>query len=175
MATESQQAGQDASASFCNWHPETETRLHCSQCGRSICTVCLVQAPVGIRCRECGRAERLPTYDVQPTYMLRALGVAVAVALVGGVIWGVVELELGWIPFVSWLIAIGVGYGASELISLSVNRKRGAPLTWIAAGAVGGAGIIHLLFFLGSLGGFGLLVNLVTIGVAMFIAGSKLR
>ncbi len=175
MATEPQQAGQEADASFCNWHPETETRLHCSQCGRSICTLCLIQVPVGIRCRECGRAERLPTYDVQPAYMLRALGVAVVIALVGGVIWGVVEIELGGIPFVSWLISIGIGYGAAELISLSVNRKRGAPLTWIAAGAVGVAGIIHLLFSLGSLSGFGLLVNLVTIGVAMFIAGSRLR
>ena len=174
MATEPQQAGQEAGASYCNWHPDTETRLFCSQCGKSICTLCLVQVPVGIRCRECGRPERLPTYDVQPTYLLRALGAAVAIALVGGVLWGVVDAALRGLPFVSWLIAIGVGYGAAELIGLSVNRKRGAPLTWIAAGSVGVAGIIHL-FLLGPLGSFSLLINLVIIGLAMFIAGSRMR
>lgn len=171
MATEPHQAGQEASASFCNWHPETETRLHCSSCGKSICTLCLVQVPVGIRCRECGRPEKLPTYDVQPAYMARAIGAAIAIALVGGIIWGVAEAQLRVIPFVSWLIAIGVGYGASELISLSVNRKRGAPLTWIAAGAVAVAGIIHLPL----LGPFNLLVQLVMIALAMFIAWSRMR
>ena len=58
MATEPRQAGQEANASYCNWHPETETRLFCSQCGRSICTLCMVQVPVGIRCRECGGCRR---------------------------------------------------------------------------------------------------------------------
>ena len=174
MATEPHQAGQEAGASFCNWHPDTETRLHCSQCGKSICTLCLVQVPVGIRCRECGRPERLPTYDVQPTYLIRALGTAVVIALVGGVIWGVVDVNLGVFPFVSWLIGMGVGYGASELIGLSVNRKRGAPLTWIAAGAVGVAGIIHL-FFLGPFSSLSLLLDLIIVGIAMFIAWSRLR
>ena len=116
----------------------------------------------------------MPTYDVQPTYMLRGLGTALVIALIGGVIWGVVDANLRVIPFVSWLIGMGVGYGASELIGMSVNRKRGAPLTWMAAGSVGVAGIIHL-FFLGPLGSFSLLVNLIIIGIAMFIAWSRLR
>jgi hypothetical protein len=114
--------------------------------------------------------EKLPTYDVQPAYLLRAVGAAIAIALVGGVLWGVVEVALRGIPFLSWLIAFGVGYGAAELIGLSVNRKRGAPLTWIAAGCVGGAGIIHL-FFLAPVS----LINLVIIALAMFIAWSRMR
>ena len=174
MATGPKEAGHEAGAGYCNWHPDTETRLHCSQCGKSICTLCLVQVPVGIRCRECGRPERLPTYDVQPLYLLRALGTAIAIALVGGVIWGVVDANLRFIPFVSFLIGFGVGYGAAELITMSVNRKRGSPLTWMAAGSVGVAGIIHL-FFLGPIGATGLLLNLVIIGLAMFIAGARLR
>jgi hypothetical protein len=114
--------------------------------------------------------EKLPTYDVQPAYLLRAVGAAIAIALVGGVLWGVVEVALRGIPFLSWLIAFGVGYGAAELIGLSVNRKRGTPLTWIAAGCVGGAGIIHL-FFLAPVS----LINLVIIALAMFIAWSRMR
>jgi membrane associated rhomboid family serine protease len=34
----------------CYRHPERATRVSCSECGRGICTDCMVFAPVGIRC-----------------------------------------------------------------------------------------------------------------------------
>ena len=34
----------------CYRHPSRETRVSCSECGRGICTECMVFAPVGIRC-----------------------------------------------------------------------------------------------------------------------------
>jgi membrane associated rhomboid family serine protease len=34
----------------CYRHPERETGLSCSDCGRPICTECMTMAPVGIRC-----------------------------------------------------------------------------------------------------------------------------
>jgi membrane associated rhomboid family serine protease len=34
----------------CYRHPNRETRVSCSECGRGICTDCMVFAPVGIRC-----------------------------------------------------------------------------------------------------------------------------
>jgi membrane associated rhomboid family serine protease len=36
----------------CYRHPSRETRVSCSECGRPICTDCMVFAPVGIRCPE---------------------------------------------------------------------------------------------------------------------------
>ncbi|MEP6892352.1 MAG: rhomboid family intramembrane serine protease [Gaiellaceae bacterium] len=36
----------------CYRHPNRETRLACSECGRPICTECMHHAPVGIRCPE---------------------------------------------------------------------------------------------------------------------------
>ena len=36
----------------CYRHPDRETRLACSECGRPICTDCMHHAPVGIRCPE---------------------------------------------------------------------------------------------------------------------------
>ena len=36
----------------CYRHPNRETRLACSECGRPICTDCMHHAPVGIRCPE---------------------------------------------------------------------------------------------------------------------------
>src|SRR5687768_8622706 len=35
---------------FCYRHPDRETGVSCSECGRGICPDCMVFAPVGIRC-----------------------------------------------------------------------------------------------------------------------------
>src|SRR4051812_44742776 len=37
----------------CYRHPRNETTITCSECGRPICTECMVFAPVGIKCPEC--------------------------------------------------------------------------------------------------------------------------
>jgi membrane associated rhomboid family serine protease len=37
----------------CYRHPRVETGVKCSDCGRPICTDCMVFGPVGIRCPEC--------------------------------------------------------------------------------------------------------------------------
>jgi membrane associated rhomboid family serine protease len=37
----------------CYRHPDRETGLHCSNCGRPICAECMTHAAVGIRCPEC--------------------------------------------------------------------------------------------------------------------------
>ncbi len=102
-----------------------------------MCPQCLVQAPVGIRCRDCGRVSRMPTYDVSPSYLARAVAVAVAVAVGGGILWALVNGSfLGRIPFVSSLLGVAVGYAAGELISGAANQKRGTILAWLAGGAV---------------------------------------
>ena len=136
----------------CHWHPEAETGLSCGQCGKWVCTSCMAQAPVGIRCRECGRPARMPTYDVQPAYYARAVGVALAIAIVGGILWGILILVLLGVPFVAGLIGLGAGYGSGELISLSVNRKRSVGLAWLAGGSVVGAFLVARLTLFSLLG-----------------------
>ena len=131
-------------AAHCDWHPSVETRLSCSQCGRNICTQCMVQASVGIRCPECGKAAKMPTFDVQPNYYAKAAGVGVAVAIGGGVLWVIFNAIFGGFGILSSIPALGVGYAAGELISRSVNAKRSKGLAYIAAGAVIGAYIISL-------------------------------
>jgi membrane associated rhomboid family serine protease len=37
---------------YCYRHPDRETGLSCSECGRPICTDCMTAAPVGLRCPE---------------------------------------------------------------------------------------------------------------------------
>lgn len=41
----------------CYRHPGRETLLSCSNCERPICTSCLTQAAVGVRCPECARGS----------------------------------------------------------------------------------------------------------------------
>jgi hypothetical protein len=37
---------------YCYRHPDRETGLSCSECGKSICYECMTPAPVGLRCPE---------------------------------------------------------------------------------------------------------------------------
>jgi hypothetical protein len=136
----------------------------------------MVQVPVGIRCRECGRSERLPTYDVQPSYLLRAVGVAVAVAVVGGVLWRLLNWGFDGVPLVSSIFGLAVAYAIGELISRSVNRKRGVTLAWIAGGAMVVAylisgGFLHLF----SYNFISVLFSLLFLAVAVYTACSRLR
>src|SRR5438045_563372 len=39
----------------CYRHPERETGVSCSSCGRPICPSCMTPTPVGMRCPECSR------------------------------------------------------------------------------------------------------------------------
>jgi membrane associated rhomboid family serine protease len=41
-----------AETMYCYRHPDRETGVSCSECGRGICPDCMVFAPVGIRCPE---------------------------------------------------------------------------------------------------------------------------
>lgn len=158
-------------ANHCYWHPDAETGLSCSQCSKSMCTRCMVQAPVGIRCRECGKAAPMPTFDVQRSYYARAVAVGLGVAFAGGILWAVANAIFGAIPFLPSLIGIGIGYGAGELISLSVNRKRGTGLAWIAACSVVGAFLIRAIAGPFGFGMFGLLF----IAMGVFIAAKRVR
>ena len=49
---------ESAPVAYCYRHPDRETGLSCSECGRPICYECMTPAPVGIRCPEhSGRAQ----------------------------------------------------------------------------------------------------------------------
>jgi membrane associated rhomboid family serine protease len=70
----------------CYRHPNRETRVSCSSCGRPICPECMTPTPVGMRCPECARQRtrvvRNPTGTPGPdaapaTYALIAINVIV--------------------------------------------------------------------------------------------------
>jgi membrane associated rhomboid family serine protease len=49
----------------CYRHPRVETAVSCSDCGRPICTDCMVFGPVGIRCPECAGTPSAPRRTVE--------------------------------------------------------------------------------------------------------------
>ena len=126
----------------CHWHPDVETGLSCGRCGKYICARCMVRAPVGTRCQECGKPSRMPTFDVTPAFFARAIGVALLVSIGGGFAWAVFNQIFYRITYLPSLAAIGIGYAAAELISVVVNRKRGTGLAWVAGASVVGAFLV---------------------------------
>src|SRR5919199_2817661 len=92
----------------CYRHPNRETGLSCSECGRPICTECMTVAPVGLRCPEhsgqprgaqrVARTVRRASYGGQGSLLTKALialNVGIYLAeLAGG---ASVNADRGWI------------------------------------------------------------------------------
>src|SRR5579864_8896178 len=70
----------------CYRHPDRETGLSCSECGRPVCTECMTMAPVGIRCPEHAgktRARIAPRPIVRAQRQLGGTFAPVTKALIG--------------------------------------------------------------------------------------------
>jgi membrane associated rhomboid family serine protease len=62
---------------YCYRHPDRETGLSCSECGRPICADCANFGPVGIRCPDHASARKAgPTTRIKPRPVLRTPGIA---------------------------------------------------------------------------------------------------
>ncbi len=155
----------------CATHPGVETALRCSKCGKPICPKCMVETPVGARCPQCARLYRLPTFQVNTRYLLRAVGVGLGTAIIYGLIWGVVGSFLNFF-LLNLLLAAGAGYATSEVISRSTNRKRGIKLATIAALAVV---ISYLVSTFISFSVTRLVFDLLSLALGIYVAVSRLR
>ena len=71
----------------CYRHPNRETGVSCSNCGKPICPDCMTATPVGMRCPDCSRQRTqtrpLQSLAVEPivTYVLIALNVLMFVGV----------------------------------------------------------------------------------------------
>lgn len=165
---------------YCATHRNVETGLSCGRCGKFICPRCMIQTPVGSRCNDCARVRKSPVFDVSATQYLLASIAAVGFGGILGVVGSILRLEFGHFPFVTGILAAGVGYLLGEAVSRVTNRKRGLGLSIIAASGVGVAfAIAAAVVMLQTIRyrydfldiGFGLLF----LGLAMYIAVSRVR
>lgn len=163
----------------CATHPNVETNLRCGKCGKPICPKCMVQTPVGARCRECARLNRPPTFRVSGQYYFRAAGTALILAVVVGLVWGIIETFLPFY-FFSLIVAMGIGWIIGELIGRTVNRKRGTGLAAIGAIAVVicfGVSLLVDYYWNGflSFSPYRIVFSLLTLGVGIYFAVNRLR
>jgi len=136
----------------------------------------MVQTPVGARCPDCAKLYKLPTYRVSTKYYLRAAGTALGMAIVCGIAWGFIQGALG-LFYLNLLLAAGVGFAIGEVVSLSVNRKRGTGLAIVGSVALVISYLVGILignlFPLWGLS-FGLL-DLLALALGIFVAVTRLR
>lgn len=70
----------------CYRHPNRETGVSCSNCGRPICPDCMTSTPVGMRCPECARQGRtsvrtMRSLHAEPTLMWILIAINVVAGL----------------------------------------------------------------------------------------------
>lgn len=102
-----------------------DARLKCADCGAPICGNCLVECPVGFRCKSCIRPQGSKLANASWVVVLRALG---ASALIG--------LFVGWlmpnfqIPYISAFIYFFLGiYGGRWLVNHIDHHRLGSRTT----------------------------------------------
>src|SRR4051812_25053623 len=125
----------------CYRHPNRETGVSCSSCGRPICPDCMTPTPVGMRCPECSRQRTRVT--TAQTFM-RASTPVVTVALIAiNVAVEVASIVAGGTAGVSG------GTGGSKFVAdLALSKPAVADGDWwrlITAGFLH-YGLLHLAF-----------------------------
>jgi hypothetical protein len=117
----------------CYRHPNRETRISCASCGKPICTECMVQTDVGIKCPDDARLPRgAQAGAMKPNQIAKTLLAGLGVAVVGV---GVVSV-IFQIGFFSLILSALAGYGAGTLI-YRLSGYNGGPLAvGVAAGSV---------------------------------------
>ena len=154
----------------CPRDPEVQTALRCSRCETPICPKCLVQTPVGARCKACARISRSPVYTVTAGVAVRAGVAAVIGGVVMGLIWGLVLRPFS-VGFFSIFIGAGLGYAFTRMMEVSTGRKRGPVVAGFAMAGIGIAWAIQLLFVPVNFALYGL----VAVGVGVYMAYQNLR
>ena len=162
----------------CATHPNIETELTCSRCGKAICPRCLVHTPVGARCTTCANVRRIPTYNMAGGVLLRGAASAAGAGLVIGVAWWVFNPVTAF--FYGVVAGLAFGYAIGELVSIGTNRRAGPPLQTAAVGGVVLAYVVRTALLL-AVGGWGFrdlrvdLVGLIVVTLGCFVAAGRLR
>jgi hypothetical protein len=152
----------------CYRHPDRETRVSCATCGRPICTECMVQTEVGIKCPDDARLPRGARAGVMKRdQVLKSSLAGIAVALVGAVI---VYFVLPQIGFGRLVLSALAGWGAGTLIHRAGGRN-GGPLAMAISGVAVATAFVPTLvppILNGNLPVYLLLPALAAVGFAVY-------
>jgi hypothetical protein len=116
------------SAVRCSYHPDVETMLRCSRCGKPICPRCGVRTPVGLRCPDCaGVAGQVGPMGLDR--IVRAFGSGLLVAVPVGVFWA-------FAPAWGFYLGLLLGFAGAEMVARAVPGRRGPEMQAIAIAVV---------------------------------------
>lgn len=96
-----------------------ESRLSCIECSKPLCSNCLVQCPVGFRCKSCVGTVKDP-FAVTPMIVAKTLGMFVALGSVGGWVMPFIQ-----VPFVSCFICFFLGLFSGRYLAQFIDHKLG--------------------------------------------------
>jgi membrane associated rhomboid family serine protease len=154
---------------YCYRHPNVETGVHCTRCGRPICPECMIPAPVGHQCPECvaearrefrqGPGRRIAAANIRR----RASATTVLLALIGGVF--LLEVATGGSGSLSTgpsglkLINLGASIGLAQLPNGDVVGIATGQYWRLVSVMFLHAGILHIAFNAYALWIFGTVVE----------------
>lgn len=156
----------------CPRDPGVETALRCSRCEKPICPRCLIQSPVGARCKDCAKVIKSPIYTLNTAHYLRAGlvaglgGVAIGAAWIGIL----VALPVGF-GFFSIFIGAGLAWAFTKGMDFATGLKRGPVIVALAIGGILIAWAMQFLVFDTRVAWSGLLA----VGVGAYLAYQNLR
>ena len=138
-----------------------------------------MQSDVGARCPDCARVRQLPIFQLDGLTVAKAVVAAVVLAGSTGAAWGLLFFRVFSIPYLPWLILLGIGFLTGEGISVAVNRKRGRVLQYIAAAGVVASYAVASVLAVSTLDPVVLrflapdLFTLLAIGVGAYVAANR--
>lgn len=148
----------------CETHPDVESELRCNKCDKVICPRCMVQTPVGARCRECANLRRPVLYTVPPLLFARAGGAALLLAVVVGAAAGyLVPGLLHNLGFIGLFAGAGYGWLTAKTVETASNRRRSV---WLQAAAAASGIAVYLVY--NAVGGAGTILPRNDIGGYLF-------
>lgn len=154
----------------CARDPEVETALRCSRCETPICPKCLVQSPVGARCRDCARILRSPVYTLNSMQLLRGILASLLGGVVMGLIWAFILRPFSF-GLLSIFLGVGLAWVFTKLMNFATGLKRGPTVVVLASVGILIAWAIQLLFLPLQLAAYGLLA----VGIGIYLAYQNLR
>ena len=117
---------------YCANHPGVETAVSCSDCGKPICPDCMVQAAVGIKCRDCARLPRSARVALKPRTAARSVAAALGVGTGLGVL---LAFAGGYgLGFFTFVLAYIFGLLTGRAVLAASGRYRAESTAWIAVG-----------------------------------------
>jgi membrane associated rhomboid family serine protease len=156
-------------AELCYRHPNVETGVHCTRCGRPICPDCMIPAPVGHQCPECvaearrefrqGPGRRIAAANIRrsasvTTALLVAIGAMFLVELANG---GPGSLMTG--PANGKLVDLGASIGLGQRADGSFIGIATGQYWRLVSSMFLHAGVLHIAFNAYALWIFGTVVE----------------